>query len=97
MANREEPSTDQLPPSTHWIWTEAYCLGGRSSVSSIAQFIAIYLGVKEFGSTAIHTTMFVVSTPIAAIQTDVLTALLKISTFTLEIQQIITGNFSSFM
>ena len=92
MANGEEPSTDQLPPSTHWIWTEASCLGGRSSVSSIAQFIANYLGEKEFGPTATHTTMFVV-----AIQTDVLTALLKISTFTLEIQQIMTGNFSSFM
>jgi glucosamine 6-phosphate synthetase-like amidotransferase/phosphosugar isomerase protein len=41
--------------------------------------------------------MFVVSTPTAAIQTDVLTDLLQITTLTLEIQQFMTGNFSSFI
>ena len=41
--------------------------------------------------------MFVVSTPTAAIHTDVLTGLLQITTLTMEIQQIMTGNFSSFM
>jgi glucosamine 6-phosphate synthetase-like amidotransferase/phosphosugar isomerase protein len=41
--------------------------------------------------------MFVVSTPTAAIQTDVLTDLLQITTLTMEIQQFMTGNFSSFI
>jgi glucosamine 6-phosphate synthetase-like amidotransferase/phosphosugar isomerase protein len=41
--------------------------------------------------------MFVVSTPTAAIQTDVLTGLLQITILIMEIQQIMTGNFSSFM
>jgi glucosamine 6-phosphate synthetase-like amidotransferase/phosphosugar isomerase protein len=41
--------------------------------------------------------MFVVSTPIAAIQTNVLTDLLQIIILFMVIQQIIPGNFSSFM
>jgi glucosamine 6-phosphate synthetase-like amidotransferase/phosphosugar isomerase protein len=41
--------------------------------------------------------MFVVSTPTAAIQTDVLTGLLQITILTMEIQQFMTGNFSSFI
>ena len=39
--------------------------------------------------------MFVVSTPTAAIQTDVLTDLLQITTLTMEIQQFMTVKFSS--
>jgi hypothetical protein len=39
--------------------------------------------------------MFVVSTPSAVIQTDVLTDLLQITTLTMEIQQFMTVKFSS--
>jgi|TARA_B110000902_G_scaffold222038_1_gene257971 hypothetical protein len=39
--------------------------------------------------------MFVVSTPFAVIQTNVLTDLLQITTLTMEIQQFMTVKFSS--
>ena len=71
---------------------------GRNSVSTTAQSNAITSkGVQEFGTIAdTHTTMFVVSTPFAAFQPCVLTGLLQII-LKMEIQQIMKGNFSSFM
>ena len=72
---------------------------GRNSVSTTAQSIAITSkGVQGFGNIAdIHTTMFVVSTPFAVFQPCVLTGLLQIIVLKMDIQQIMKGNFSSFM
>jgi hypothetical protein len=44
-----------------------------------------------------HTTVFVVSTPFVAFQPCVLTGLLQIIILKMEIQQIMKGNFNSFM
>ena len=72
---------------------------GRNSVSTTDQSNAIISkGVQEFGTIAdTHTTMSVVSTPTAAFQPYVLTGLLQIIILKMEIQQIMKGNFSSFM
>ena len=72
---------------------------GRNSVSTTAQSNAIASkGVQGFGTIAdTHTTMSVVSTPIAAFQPCVLTGLLQIIILKMEVQQIMKGNFSSFV
>jgi hypothetical protein len=70
---------------------------GRNSVSTTDQSNAIISkGVQEFGTVAdTHTTMFVVSNPFAAFQSFVLTGLLIF--LKMGIQQIMKGNFNSFM